>query len=645
MCTDWVLVLGKLLAVHPKMQCKQYFYHVPLLVLATSCAVSTPTDDEADDDSTSAIPAVAASTKYNFPAGSGVLDVTKAPYNAVPNDGIDDTAAIQLAIADAFRTRPQTVYFPDGVYNVSDRLTDGSSYKRVTLQGQSRTGTIIRLADNTPSFATSKDLISFYDGTGGNAVAFRNHVVGLTLDVGKGNPGVIALRFHASNEGVVRDVKIISSDPQHLGNTGLRITRNSPGPLLVQDVIVDGFDTGIEVIFDRYSVTMNNIDVRNQRVVGVKNTTNTVSIRGLTSVNTVPAVINETNAAAGGGGMMTLIDSNLSGGSAGVDAIQNAAGADLFVRNTAVSGYGVALRDNAAAGATLAPGRITEYLTNARVVRPLSTVATSLRLAVPKTPFTAWAPVTDWAPVSGAASDDTASFQAALNSGKSTVYLPRDGSAYAISGIITVPATVKRIIGIENILSIAAGTVLRVNQSATAPLQIERFENFPVIELAAARDVVLRDSFVGGAFNSAIKTRLFIENVSGSNWDIGPGMSLYGYQVNSEAKSGTAFNIRNRGGTAWILGLKTEGPLAILDTTAGGRSEILGGYIFPSSGTDPVPAFSIDNATATFRFYNEPSVYALQVRETNGGATNDLLSPQIFGFHGGRIMPLYSSRR
>jgi uncharacterized cupin superfamily protein len=643
--TYWVLGFGRLLALAHLMlfMRKLTFPYLPVLLLATSCTGSSPIDDQVDDESK--IPAVSTSTSYNFPPGSGVLDVTQAPYNAVPNDGVDDTAAIQRAIADAFRTRPQTVYFPDGVYNVSDRLTDGSSYKRITLQGQSRAGTIIRLADNTPSYATAKDLISFYDGTGGNAVAFRNHVVGLTLDIGQGNPGAIALRFHASNEGVVRDVKIISSDPQHLGNTGLRITRNSPGPLLVQDVIVDGFDAGIEVIFDRYSVTMNNIEVRNQRVVGVRNTTNTVSIRGLTSVNAVPAVINATNAAAGGGGMMTLIDSDLSGGSASVDAIQNAAGSDLFVRNTNVNGYAVAVRDAAAAGATVATGRVAEYLTNSRVVRPLSTVTTSLGIAVPATPFTPWAPVSDWAPVSGAASDDTASFQAALNSGKSTVYLPRDGSAYAISGTITVPATVQRIIGIENILSIAAGTVLRVAESTTAPLQIERFENFPLIELAAARDVVLRDSFVGGVFNSVRDARLFVENVSGSNWDIGPGMSLYGYQVNTEAKSATAFNIRNRGGTAWILGLKTEGPRAILATSERGRSEVLGGYILPSSGTDAVPAFSIDNASATFRFYNEPSVYALQVRETNSGSTNDLLSSQIFGFHGGKIMPLYSSRR
>ncbi|MDJ0696616.1 glycosyl hydrolase family 28-related protein, partial [Mastigocoleus sp. MO_188.B34] len=56
-----------------------------------------------------------------YPKSSAVIDVTGAEYGAVPNDGKDDTRAIQKALSQ-FPNRGKIIYLPNGVYNISDTL-------------------------------------------------------------------------------------------------------------------------------------------------------------------------------------------------------------------------------------------------------------------------------------------------------------------------------------------------------------------------------------------------------------------------------------------------------------------------------------------------------------------------------------------
>lgn len=79
------------------------------------------------------------------------IDVTKAPYNAVPDDGKDDTAAIQKAIDDAAKTPGTEVYLPSGTYNLSNPTTKSTFLQLksgVNLRGESKdTVTLIADAD------------------------------------------------------------------------------------------------------------------------------------------------------------------------------------------------------------------------------------------------------------------------------------------------------------------------------------------------------------------------------------------------------------------------------------------------------------------------------------------------------------------
>jgi len=63
--------------------------------------------------------ATAASGDVQFPADAGVIDV--AAFGAVPDDGLDDTAAIQAAL-DANPSGNKIFFFADGVYDISGTL-------------------------------------------------------------------------------------------------------------------------------------------------------------------------------------------------------------------------------------------------------------------------------------------------------------------------------------------------------------------------------------------------------------------------------------------------------------------------------------------------------------------------------------------
>ena len=72
------------------------------------------------------------------------IDVTAAPYGAIPNDGLDDSPAFQAAIDAMLASTPRGgyLYVPNGDYHFSSQV-----YTRITvegeglaIQGQSRLG-------------------------------------------------------------------------------------------------------------------------------------------------------------------------------------------------------------------------------------------------------------------------------------------------------------------------------------------------------------------------------------------------------------------------------------------------------------------------------------------------------------------------
>ena len=346
-----------------------------------------------------------------YPADSGVVDATKAPYNAY-GDGIhDDTGAIQSALTAADNSR-KIVYLPNGTYLVSSTLNwpaTGGSYGYVNLQGQSMAGAIIKLKNGVFTNSASPAGV-MNTGHPGSADRFANSVRNLTIDTGTGNLGAVGLQFFSNNSGCVRDVTIRSGDGQ--GAAGLDMGYNNEnGPLLIKNVTVSGFKVGVTTGNTVNSQTMENVTLRGQTQTGLINNGQCVSIRGLTSVNAVPAVSNAS-------GVMTLIDSTLTGlsGAGLINAITN--GEYLFARNVATSGYYKALQNNVAGGYFYAGGAYISEFVSHPVLSQFASPQTSLNLPVQETPDVPWDDPATWANVRSFGASGTGPNGAAAGDGQ-----------------------------------------------------------------------------------------------------------------------------------------------------------------------------------------------------------------------------------
>lgn len=433
-----------------------YSFDAPSLPLGSSAIYKIEAGDEAANWSSDGPQKLvsytaAALPDVNLPADS-ILDITKPPYNA-KGDGItDNTAVIQQAIND-WVNKSRIIYFPKGVYLISNKLTYGTDLltaKNLTLQGQNRDNTILKLKDHSPGYensSTPKPLLTLFEG-GSTGQAFHNEIFNMTFDVGSGNPGAIGVQWMNCNQGSMYDVVIKSSDPEGKGAVGLDFTRHWPGPGYFKNILIEGFDHGINTTNNmEYSLVFEHITVKNQRIAGWYNTDQIVTVRDFKSFNKVPAIM-----ASRSVGMISLIDSTLSGGALEKSAIVNN-GNRIFVRNTTMDGYGLFI-DNQEAGLEDVTGtEIKEYVSHG-VKSVFQSPGRSLGLPIEETPEVPLGDPNDWVAVDGSQDDDTAAIQAAIDKanreGKSTVYfpyLPQGG--YKLSDTINIYGSVRRITGME----------------------------------------------------------------------------------------------------------------------------------------------------------------------------------------------------
>ena len=279
-----------------------------------------------------------------FPADAGIIDVTKAPYNAKGDGVTDDTAAIQKAF-DENADRGAYIYLPNGAYRISDTLRwggDESRQRNTVLQGQSRDGTIVLLRDHCPGFANPrKPKGCVYTGHA-PAQRFFNEIHNLTVDTGIGNPGACGIQFIANNQGGMYDVAIVSGDGQGVNGLDLGYT-NEQGPCLIKNVKILGFDNGVYSANGVASEVLEHITVERQNKVGFRNDGQPCTLRDLRSLNDVPALHNAA-------GFLTLTDCVFRGigNAAGLPAIINDSA--LFARNIQASGYKMALQDHTGSG-------------------------------------------------------------------------------------------------------------------------------------------------------------------------------------------------------------------------------------------------------------------------------------------------------
>ncbi|MBN1512907.1 MAG: hypothetical protein JXB13_12910, partial [Phycisphaerae bacterium] len=212
-----------------------------------------------------------------FEGAPALIDVTAPPYGAKGDGKTDDTQALQSAFQDALRrahavnhywvkgtqseednkrlrTEGKTtiLYFPAGTYLVSDRIhmdheiePQAPTYY-VVLLGEARDRTVIRLKDESPGYGDAdapREVISLESLPTSNA-SYENRVCNLSFDVGAGNPGAVALDFHANNGGGIYHVDFRAAPGS--GHTAVSAVGRLGGISLFKDIRVDGFGTALD---------------------------------------------------------------------------------------------------------------------------------------------------------------------------------------------------------------------------------------------------------------------------------------------------------------------------------------------------------------------------------------------------------------
>jgi hypothetical protein len=578
-----------------------------------------------------------------LPADSGFTNVLKHGANG---DGTTDTTDALQRIFGRNKKDPggpiREIYLPNGVYLVCDTLAWGD--KKKDVRGQSRDGVIIKLKDHCPGFqdATNpKKVLQIEFGHGGQN--FNQRLRNLTVDIGQGNPGAIGIGFHTNNTGGIQHVIIRSSDPQKRGHIGLSLDKAWPGPGLIQHVTIDGFDTGVFVKHDQYSMTFEHITLKGQRQAGFVNAWNTVAIRGLTSINRVPAVKN-----LGPTSLMALLDANLSGGAADVPAIINQQDGVLFARNIQSSGYGWAIDNQSGHKQRLKKTNIEEFVSH-DVASLFSGPQHSLRLPIQEPPDIPYGNPSNWVNIArfGAKpndnQDDGEAIQRAIDSGADTVYLPK--GAYLSRQSIRVRGQVKRLIGLGASLRFdtadrSAFTIADGGPSAVA-LDIARdarSKDHYWVQHDSTRTLVLH----GGSYiNTVPGGKVFIEDTTAVPL-VFNHQQVWIRQMNTESYQHNP-HIVNRGSDVWILGLKTEKDRTIIGTYEGGRTEVFGALLYKNrERIGPAPAFISNNASVSLVYRNKGKAYQVQVLEQQQDQSRELRFAQMPASH--YRMPLYISR-
>lgn len=529
----------------------------------------------------------------SLPADSGIINVKN--YGAKGDGTTDDTQAIETAIKSNTRGYGQqkTIYFPNGTYLVTKPLewrdNQGKWLPYLNFQGQSRTNTTIKLKDDSVGYSNinaPKAVIitasqNPYDPDGGGNQAFFNSIYDLSVDTGS-NPGAIGIDYIANNTGVIRDVTIRGQ-----GSVGLSLSRAWPGPCLIKNVRIEGFDVGIASRSHfQYGVTFEYITLVSQKRFGIVNDNNVLSIRGLTSSNSVPVI-----SSRGGYGLITLIGGDFSGGSSALSAIDNIGA--LYTRNVKTTGYSSAIKnDNASV-----PGTIVSEFASKPVQHLFPSQRKSLNLPIMDAPdfnepVSKWKSVTAFGAKPNDDIDDAAAIQAAIDSGASTIYFPT--GAYVIKKTIRVGSNLRKIVGMDSFIYPFSSLplALRYELGIAGPLIVERLNVKGWMEHASPRTLVLRDCGGDGNYRATKGAgSLFGENLTIGQWRFEPGQNVWLRQVNTEFTKATRFV--NNGARLWILGLKTEDPYTVIETKARGKTEVLGGLIYPGQGGTPVPATDI----------------------------------------------------
>jgi hypothetical protein len=553
--------------------------------------------------------AFAGDESYALPA-----DAPRATADCNADGNHDCTQAIRDAVGSTWSAW-EIIYLPAGTYLVSGRIDYG---RFLTMRGDGPGKTIIKLADNASGYSdpnNPESVIRAWRGCcepGGSHdnATHSIHLMNLTIDVGSGNAGAIGVDFIAHNGGGIENVEIVAAD--NSGYKGISLDREANGPCLLNRISITGFDYGISVGWGVYGTVFEDITLTDQRVAGMINDYHPVSIRHLTSTNTVPAITSTTTSY----GILVILDSEFGGGSSSTVAIESEGG--LYARNVTASGYGSVLKN----GSQTFDGMALDEFTSTAIRQTVESPDRSLNLPVKDMyvpqldPPSEWVSVRDYEHLKSGDNWGPA-IQAAIDAGKTTVYFPSTTHApYPSSQDIHVRGAVRNIIGMY--ASLGNGKLVFDTEDPEATIYVEQMRADAGYEHTSPATVVMRRCMGGTIRTYPASGDLFVDDWCCGSLDV-EGSSVWLRSFNEESNN---VKIRNNGGTIWMLGLKTEQYNTVGHFTNGAATEILGCLIYPAQGQGDVMYINDNSAFAAF--HREMSPYATFAREIHDGVTREV---------------------
>jgi hypothetical protein len=619
-----------------------------------------------------------------FPEDAGVIDVTS--YGAIPDDGQDDTAAIQKAINDNDGDLRRTIYFPNGQYDLSAPVAENASAaivvqdnSRTAYLGESRDGVIWKLADNHPDFQDPEKPKALFAMATSPGFGFHSPLRNMSFNVGQGNEGAIGLRYFSNNGGTLGNIKLIAeaAQGQRAGVVGLDLAADNNGPFLVKNLEILGFDTGIRDESGLWGFTLSNLRLEDQNRLGYQKGSQTVTISNLNSVNDVTAI--EIGSSSGS---LTLIDSSLQTLSEASPnpAIQYNYGS-LFLRNLETQGYANPLTHQDGQVLIKTP-QVEEYsaIVNGNTplqedfqIAPWSNETTSLNLPLremPRVPwetdFSQWAGPHQFGGVAGDGQDDSAALQAAIDSGANTIYFPGP-DPWDLNEEVYLRGNVERVIALSRLDG--EGDWILVDQDPTGSavdpstlpetVLLENMWAFRDIKHQSDRILAIQGVYGGSLEAGAEGTGPIIAEDYLGNIQLSAGREMWVSQLNTEGGESPITDlgpedarIVNDGGQLQILGLKTEKGSIKIDTRNRGRTEVLGAHI-AEVGNDPStnePIFRSQEGKVSYVNLRTSSFaddnYQMLVEEIRGGESHRTLREEGFPGDGwatgdGVAFPLY----
>jgi len=621
------------------------------------------------------------------------------------NDGFTDAtqaidSAINFILKQSNISTRFILYFPSGTYKVSRSVgfnhvntnaTNGNG-NGITIWGENKASTTIKLSDNNPLFqdvTKQRPVFTFADDTINLSkytnIAFMNSLMNLTIDVGQGNKAAIGIRYIANNQGILRDVNILSSDPNKWGYAGIDMMHAKiPGPAYLNNITVDGFDYGIVLDNQNYGTTMENVEIYNTAKAGIYNKQHITSINKLKVQSSKgKGVINDHS-----DGVLTLLNSDFS--TEGNDTVIHNKGYILLdnVKNSVNNKTLVSTE-------TVLMGNVPFYVKNPyQCLYSKNTLDSSMLITPLDEPFIAyddtanWVNVADFGYTPGSITnpnynDCGPAIKAAIN------YMNQTGNEYKTTlyfskGIyrlntnnIRIYGNVKRIFGswasiyTKTDVELSTNPLFIIDNTDYDQLIVEAMNLSPqgtayssdrrkkcaFFENKSSKNVVLRNIYAGHGkayTNNGATGKLFLSDVSALSqyyycassyreivhpeaqpqFDFG-NQTVYARQLNPEQRY---THILSDGGKVWILGIKTEEPGTVIHAKNNALLNLYGGTILSSFVTNDDPILKIENSRAivscaehvSYSKYTEGAYYNSLIAEIRGDSTKYLLHSNAY---------------